>query len=330
MRVVNVTNSVLALPIKFLTNIPAKTISRDVVMTRELIKTFLVSLANLYKTRVIFIVTDQERLKFNDIFSVFPLINLRAYSELVEYKEGDDIPPGTELVKDPFWFNPATGQYEDKYYLVLYPEEMSSEVVWEDMVTMEDYDKVRFMIGTQEEYNSLVLKDENILYFCSDSRLIYKGSTPYTAIKDIQDLANVIITVLEDLGMTDSDIPTAKAVVDYVNHRFDSIIGGVEYRGLLDPNNPTSNEYWINAKKGYLFRCSAKGTLNGIELGIGDTIIINEDATGSPTAEQMDIIPYTLDDIGDLKKLKTSAKDNLVNAINEIYDNLPFWTGIDK
>lgn len=331
MRLVNVTNSVLSLPVKFLTNVPSKSIARDVIMTRELIKTYLVSLANLYKTKVIFIVRDQERLKFNDIFSVFPLINLRSYNELVEYKEGDDIPPGAELVTDPFWINPATGMYENKQYLILSADEsVDPGTVWEDMVTMDDGEQVRFMVGSQEEYDSLIIKDPNILYYCVDTRIVYKGDTPFTAIKDIQDLANVIITKLEDLGMTDSDVPTAKSVVDYINERFGSIVGGVEYRGLLDPNNPTANESWIDAKKGYLFRCSAKGTLDGIELGIGDTIIINSDATGSPTREQLDIIPYTLDEIGDIKQLKTANKENLVEAINELYDNQPYWTGINK
>lgn len=332
MRVVNLTKYEINLPIKHLTDVMPGTISKNVVMTRELVKSYMVPLANIHQEKVVFLVTDEEKLKFNDIFSVFQLINLRDYTDLIEYTLGDDIPAGASVVTDPYYINPLTGKVENKEFILL-PNTVVADAKpgWET-VDKPGYSQgtVRFFILSFDEYNALQNKLDEALYFISDRRVVFRGNVPYSATESISDLKEVLLTALADLGMTDTTIPTSKAVVDYINHRFDVMISGVEYRGLIDANNPSLNEYWINALHGYMFRVSIAGIIDGVELGVGDTVIINKDVTGTPTKADMDIIPYTLDEIGDLRNLKTESKENLVSAINEVYDSLSVWDGISK
>lgn len=331
MQIINLTKTDISLLFKGVSQVKPMSMSKDIIVTRDMVRNYMVQLANVHQMNVVFLVTEDERFKFNDIFSVFPLINLREAKDIKEYNPGDEVPPGASIVTDPYYIDPVTKQVIVKQFLVLPSVTVASaKPTWEDPLNPGiSTDKVvRFIELLEAEYNALPVKVENVLYFILDKRVIYKGETFYTAIRNIDDLAEVKQIILEDLGMTDSTIPTSKAVVDYINHRFETISGGVLYRGTLDANNPTDNPHWSNAKQGYLFKVLTAGTIDTIELRLGDTLIINKDVTGIPIKNDFDVIPSTIDEIGDIKNLGTEAKNNLVSAVNEVNNSIPRWDGI--
>ena len=188
---------------------------------------------------------------------------------------------------------------------------------------------VRFKIGTQEEYDAIANKQDNICYFCYDTGAIYVGNRSFNSVTNIADLESVLCTLIDESTADNNFVPTVKAVVNYVINKLEGLTGGLHYAGILDANYPTKNDNWRNAKLGYYFRVTVAGELNGYNLGVGDSIIINKDVTGYPTHDDMDVIPFTLDEIGDLNDLKTESKTNLVAAINELVDNEIRWNGID-
>lgn len=331
MKLINLTKHELNLPVKGLSHISPNTISRNAIMTRDVIKSYLVTLANIHQHKIIVVVDENERYGFNDIFSVYPLLNLRNYSDIIEYNKGDEIPTGSSIITDPNYIDPITGKVTSKEFLVL-PNTViaDSKPGWEDPANPGvSNGNVRFFLLTWDEYQGILNKNQNAIYFIYDKRYIAQGDKLFTATKDSDDLKSVLQLVLTDLGMTDTTIPTSKAVVDYINHRFETAISGVEYRGLVDANNPSENTYWIDSLHGYMYRVSVAGIIDGIELGVGDTIIINKDVTGAPTSADMDIIPYTLDEIGDLRLLETKDNKNIVSAINEVNSIVPRWDGIE-
>lgn len=187
---------------------------------------------------------------------------------------------------------------------------------------------VRFKIGTKEEYDSIPVKDGNILYFCQDTGNLFVGDVNYNSVADIDSLKEILATDIEESTASDDFIPTVKAVVDFTNSKLSSITGGLMYAGVIDASDPTKNPMWTDAKQGYFFRVNVAGVIDGVTLGVGDTIIINKKVTGQPTKGDMDVIPFTLDEIGDLNDLKTQNKENLVSAINEVAQNECRWIGL--
>lgn len=331
MRIINLTNKVLSFPVKHLENIPTQTISREFKATKDLLTNMFVHTSNIFREKFVLICSEDERSAFNELGSVYPYLSLRDNKDLVEYQAGDEVPSGATLITDQYHVDP-NGTISSVDLLIL-PGDSSDNTKpsWETPSSTENSkSKVRFIVLSRSEYTALPKKDENALYFIHDERIIYRGGVSYSKINSIEDLSEFVVTELRDLGMTNDTIVSSKAVVDYINHRFSTAISGVEYRGLIDPSNPTLNQYWTDAHHGYIFRVSTDGTLNGISLGLGDSVIINKDVTGEPTSADMDVIPYTLDEIGELKSLETENKTNLVSAINEINESLTSWDGIDK
>lgn len=109
---------------------------------------------------------------------------------------------------------------------------------------------VKFYTGTAAAYASLATKDENTLYFITDARMLYKGSTPFgggsweavTSFPATGDAGTVYVntatgevkwcngtgyvqvvkpysTALRETGATNDALVTEKAVVDYIAAR---------------------------------------------------------------------------------------------------------------
>lgn len=328
MRIVNLTKYEINLPFKGISDIQPKTISRELTLSRDVVHNYMVPLANAHQNKIIFIVSFEERFKFNDLFSVFPLLNLRSLEDLVEPTEGGEFPLGSVLVTDPNYVAP-NGQISEKEFLLLASETVvDTRPGWIDPYTGDDSRKIKFYLTDQASYDVLRPRIETAIYFTTDTRRIYLGSTPYTALKSAEDLGDILKNTL--IGQTGDDVTVAstKAVIDFVTSKLNSFTGGVQYSGLLNPTVPTDNPSWANPKKGYIFRISEAGELNGRKVGEGDSLIINKDVTGEPTADDYDLIPFTLDEIGDLSDLTTTNKENLVKAINEVKAEIPRWTGI--
>lgn len=107
---------------------------------------------------------------------------------------------------------------------------------------------VNFGYGTKSNYDKLATKDANTLYFITDTRQIFKGTDEYTksckmvsslpASGQIQGLLYIrmtdytfhiwngteyvklnrpVVTEIPSANPTDDDLPTTKAVADYVN-----------------------------------------------------------------------------------------------------------------
>lgn len=187
---------------------------------------------------------------------------------------------------------------------------------------------VRFKIGTKAQYDALAIHDPNILYFCQDTGNLYVGDTSYNTVAGIESLKPILTYVIDERTASDSKIPTVKAVMDYVINKIDNISGGLVYSGAIDANNPTANPKWKDAKLGSYFRVNVSGVIDGVSLKVGDSIIINKDVDGVPTAADMDVIAFTVEEIGDLSLLHTEAKENIVAAINEVSDNECRWNGL--
>ena len=114
---------------------------------------------------------------------------------------------------------------------------------------------VNFAYGVKSNYDKLTTKDANTLYFITDTRQIFKGTDEYTkscklvsflpTAGQIQGILYVrmtdytfhiwngteyvqlnrpVVTAIPNANPTDDDLPTTKAVADYVNAK----IAGVE------------------------------------------------------------------------------------------------------
>lgn len=115
---------------------------------------------------------------------------------------------------------------------------------------------VNFSYGSKANYDKLTPKDSNTLYFITDTRQIFKGTDEYTksckmvsalpASGQIQgviyfrmtdytmhvwngtefvQLNKTIATQIPASNATDNDVPTTKAVADYVNAKIEAVEG---------------------------------------------------------------------------------------------------------
>lgn len=129
-------------------------------------------------------------------------------------------------------------------------------------------EKKILLIGTQASYNALGTYDEEALYFCSDTRNIYKGSQLYTdgirrvttrpqnpatgilyfvtstETLEFYDGTNWIevsikITPVDSISdeSTENEIPSAKSVYDFVTTLVNEATGNISLDGAV--MNPT-------------------------------------------------------------------------------------------
>lgn len=116
---------------------------------------------------------------------------------------------------------------------------------------------ISFKYGAYVDYQKLAVKDSNTLYFTTDTLQIFKGATEYTkSVKmvsalpesgqvqgvvylrtndftlhtyngtDYVQLTKSAVTTIPTSGATDTVIPTAKAVADYVQNKIAAVTGG--------------------------------------------------------------------------------------------------------
>lgn len=116
--------------------------------------------------------------------------------------------------------------------------------------------EVKFSYGTQANYKALVTKDNDTLYFLTDTLQIYKGTQEYTksckmveALPETGQVQGIIyvrmtdytfhifngvefiqlnrpvVTKIPDSGASNDDMPTTKAVADYINAKIAGIEG---------------------------------------------------------------------------------------------------------
>ena len=115
---------------------------------------------------------------------------------------------------------------------------------------------VKFLYGPKANYDAMQTKDNDTLYFLTDTLQIYKGATEYTKscklvntlpesnqvqgiiyfrLKDFTahvyngtefiQLNKANVTTIPTTGATDDNVPTTKAVADYVNARITDVEG---------------------------------------------------------------------------------------------------------
>lgn len=116
---------------------------------------------------------------------------------------------------------------------------------------------ISFAYGTKANYEGLQVKDTNTLYFLTDTLQIFKGASEYTkscklvsTLPESGQVQGIIyvrtsdftlhvyngasyvqlnkatVTVIPDNGASDDNVPTTKAVADYVNAKIEGVTGG--------------------------------------------------------------------------------------------------------
>ncbi len=116
---------------------------------------------------------------------------------------------------------------------------------------------ISFAYGTKANFEGLQVKDNNTLYFLTDTLQIFKGASEYTkscklvstlpASGQVQGIIYVrtsdmtlhvyngtgyvqlnkaVVTAIPNSGASDDNIPTTKAVADYVNAKIEGVVGG--------------------------------------------------------------------------------------------------------
>lgn len=116
--------------------------------------------------------------------------------------------------------------------------------------------EVKFLYGAKANYEALTTKDNNTLYFLTDTLQIFKGTAEYTKSckmvsslpqsgqvqgvvyirtsdmtlhifngVDYVQLTKQVITAIPESGATDATLPTAKAVAEYVNSKIAAVEG---------------------------------------------------------------------------------------------------------
>lgn len=115
---------------------------------------------------------------------------------------------------------------------------------------------VKFLYGPKANFDAMLTKDNDTLYFLTDTLQIYKGATEYTkscklvrTLPESSQVQGIIyfrltdftahvyngtefvqlnkanVTTIPTSGATDDDVPTTKAVADYVNARITDVKG---------------------------------------------------------------------------------------------------------
>lgn len=329
MRIINLTTSTLDILQRNFGKLEPRTISRESRMTKELALDTLTQLINVNQDNIVVVMNREDRVMLSGFNIIYPYANVRNYSDLRIYNPGDSVPPGWFVITDPHYVDPDTGLVTPTRFIVQSPSRVGAPFEWETIPGSGTGNLIRARYGTQAEYDNNYPHDDNSLYFITDKGLIKKGEVDLNSVESIENLSAVTERVIDEVEADHTKIPTSKAVTVYVNDKIDSIVGGLKYMGKLDPNNLDQNTNWNNAKTGYFFRVSHNGVIDGIRVGIGDTLIVNKVVTGEPTAADFDLIPFTLDEIGQLDQLKTTDKTSLVNAVNELWDNQTRWVGIE-
>ena len=116
---------------------------------------------------------------------------------------------------------------------------------------------VSFAYGSKINYDALKVKDTNTLYFLTDTLQIFKGTEEYTkscklvaTLPESGQIQGIIyvrttdftlhvyngteyvqlnkatVTAIPDTGATDDNVPTTKAVADYVTAKIEAVTGG--------------------------------------------------------------------------------------------------------
>lgn len=192
--------------------------------------------------------------------------------------------------------------------------------------------QVKFLFGTLDQYNALISKDENSLYFITDTYQLYKGSNLYT--KSYEVAANVssvgspkenyvyIFTdekyfaeynkstgawneltprVTDDLSSTNK-IPLTQAVKSAI----DTIQAAIDLQGeTIESHTSKINEYEETLK-----------TLNG--EGSGSVVEIAKTAAADVIAEMLADADTDFDTLKEMSDYLKSDKENAAQISNDI------------
>lgn len=137
--------------------------------------------------------------------------------------------------------------------------------------------EVKFQYGTKQRYDALTTKDNDTLYFVTDTLQLFKGTFEYTkSVKLVSalpgsgqiqgviyirlgdmtlhiwngteylQLNKTVVTAIPSTGASDDNMPTTKAVADYVQAKIEAVTGG---KGLF-VTDVTYKDGVLSVKKG--------------------------------------------------------------------------------
>ena len=137
--------------------------------------------------------------------------------------------------------------------------------------------EVKFQYGTKQRYDALTTKDNDTLYFVTDTLQLFKGAFEYTkSVKLVSalpgsgqiqgviyirlgdmtlhiwngteylQLNKTVVTAIPSTGASDDNMPTTKAVADYVQAKIEAVTGG---KGLF-VTDVTYKDGVLSVKKG--------------------------------------------------------------------------------
>lgn len=133
MRIINLTSRTININSGAVKDLAPLSISQECTMTRELIMSSIAPLINQYEDNLLVVVSDLEKANFSNYGIIFPLVNTRDYSDIEEYIDGQDVPPGWKVITDYYYVNPETKVIEPKKFIVQLPSNLTTPLCWEDM-----------------------------------------------------------------------------------------------------------------------------------------------------------------------------------------------------
>lgn len=204
---------------------------------------------------------------------------------------------------------------------------------------------VLFKIGTRAQFDLIVTKDKNTLYWLSDTQELYKGDILFgTGALASENVAGLLSAEdykkLQELISTGSEVEDRLDKVEQeVSALKESASGGIHYKGSV----PTYDDLPKNANQGDLYEVSSDGSewcFNGnewFEYGTshfvpvaGDGIIIDGSEIGIKIAEESHGL--TIDGNGIAINLATAEQDGAMSKEDKVkLDAIPeTYSTIDR
>jgi hypothetical protein len=159
--------------------------------------------------------------------------------------------------------------------------------------------RISFTKGLQEELDDRVHRTNDLVTDLStidgsasfDDKYIGANAWKTNNTNNNLKYADIVsdVTTIDGSAAFDTQVVSAndfKAVKDAI----DAASGGLVYKGIFDASGATLP---ADVGKGFFYKVSVAGTIDGLEMAVGDMIIANKDVVGASTAADFDKVDNT-------------------------------------
>ena len=153
--------------------------------------------------------------------------------------------------------------------------------------------RVSFVKGLQTELDARVHRVNDIVTDVS----VVDGSATYddkyisaNGFKTANDLNVKVASIVDDLTTGGTEVPLSAEQGKTLKGLIDGMSSGLEYKGVFDASVGT---FPADTSQGDFYKVSVAGTIDGLEMAVGDMIISNADVVGATGATDWDKIDNT-------------------------------------